>query len=165
MQGDVAFQLDLSRHRKMLPLYDAIPKATQAWVAPNSTLVGQVYVSNFATIWYGVTVRGDYNPVRIGNFSSIGDGTSIYANTSMAHNQTASVNIGKNVIVEEDCVIHSCIIDDDCVIGAGSVIQQGAMLERGCQILPGTIVRAGSLIPAGQVWGGSPATYVRDLTE
>lgn len=86
MQGDVAYQLDFSRHRKMLPLGDAIPKATQAWIAPNSTLAGQVYVSNFATVWYGVTIRADFNPVRIGNFSSIGDGSAIYANTSMPHN-------------------------------------------------------------------------------
>ena len=26
-------------------------------------------------------------------------------------------------------------------------------------------MRAGSLIPAGQVWGGDPATFVRELSE
>ena len=66
MQGDVAFDLDLSRHRKFLPLYDAMPVVKQAWIAPNSTLVGTVHVSNFATIWYGVTIRAELNPVRIG---------------------------------------------------------------------------------------------------
>ena len=41
---------------------------------------------------------------------------------------------------------------------------QGARLERGCQILPNSVVQPGRLIPSGQVWGGSPATFVRDLT-
>ena len=148
-----------------MPIAEAVPEVNKAWVAPNATLVGNVFVSNFATIWYGVTIRGELNPVRVGNFSSIGDGTAITTVHSMPHDQVSSVNIGKNVRVENDCSIHSCIIDDDCVIGAGSVIQQGARLERGAVILPNSIVRAGSLIPAGQVWGGQPCVYVRDLGE
>ena len=165
MSSDVAYQLDLSRHRQQLPLYDDVPEVNKAWVAPNATLVGNVFVSNFATVWYGVTIRGELNPVRIGSFSSIGDGSTLLTNHSMPHNQTASVNIGKNVKIEADCVIHSCIIDDDCVIGANSVVQQGARLERGCQIMPNSVVPAGALIPSGQVWGGQPCTYVRDLSE
>ena len=166
MHNDAAYKLDFTRHRQMLPLYDQVPQAQAAWVAPNSTLVGSVFVSKYATVWYGVTIRGEQNPVRIGHFSSIGDGCTINTNHSLAHSLASSVNIGKNVTIESDCNIHSCIIDDDCVIGAGSVIQQGARLERGCHILPNSVVKAGSLIPAGQVWGGSPhAVFVRELTE
>jgi carbonic anhydrase/acetyltransferase-like protein (isoleucine patch superfamily) len=106
----------------MLPLYDQVPQAGAAWVAPNSTLVGSVNVSKYATIWYGVTIRGELNPVRIGHFSSIGDGCTINTSHSLPHSLSASVNIGKNVTIEPDCNIHSCIIDDDCVVGAGSVI-------------------------------------------
>ena len=128
---------------------DAVPEVNKSWIAPNATLVGQVFVSNFATVWYGATIKGDMNPVRIGSFSSIGDGCVINTMHSMPHDQTASVNIGKNVTVEADCNLHSCIIDDDCVIGAGTIVQQGARLERGCQILPNSIVPAGALIPSG----------------
>ena len=31
--------------------------------------------------------------------------------------------------------------------------------------MPNTIVRPGTLISAGQVWGGSPAKFVRELNE
>mmetsp|Transcript_24708 Transcript_24708/g.17404 ORF Transcript_24708/g.17404 Transcript_24708/m.17404 type:complete len:108 (+) Transcript_24708:263-586(+) len=106
-------------------------------------------VSKYATVWYNVTIRGEYNAVRIGHFSSIGDHTSIFASHAMPHGQVQSVNIGKNVTIEADCSIHSCIIDDDVVVGAGSVIMQGARLERGCQILPNSVVQPGRLVPAG----------------
>ena len=165
LMNDVAYMAEMSRHRQLLPLYNAIPEVKDAWIAPNATLAGNVFLAKYATIWYGVTIRAELNPVRIGHFSSIGDRTTIMTNHSMPHGISASVNIGKNVTVEANCNIHSCIIDDDCVIGQNSVIQQGARLERGCQILPNSVVKAGSLIPGGQVWGGNPVVYVRDLSE
>ena len=95
-------------------------------------IVGEVIVSKWATVWYNVTIRGEFNPVRIGHFSSIGDGTSINTTQSLSPGLAASVNIGKNVTIEEGCSLHSCIIDDDVVVGSNSVIMQGARLERGC---------------------------------
>ena len=148
-----------------MPLYDAIPKTDDAWIAPNATVVGDVAVSKWATIWYNVTIRAELNAVRIGHFSSIGDNTTIYTAHSLPHGLAASVNIGKNVVIEAGCNIHSCIIDDDCVIGANTVIGEGARLERGCHVLPNSIIPPGRLIPAGQVWGGNQVKFVRALTE
>lgn len=165
MQNDIAYRADLSRHRQVLPLYDQVPQIKDAWVAPNACLVGDVFLSKYATVWYGATLRAELNPIRVGHFSSIGDRTTIHTHHSLQGGMVASVNIGKNVTIGSNCNIYSCIIDDDCVIGHNSIIEQGARLERGCQILPNSIVRAGSLIPAGQVWGGSPVTFVRSLSE
>jgi len=156
---------DSTRHRQQLPLYDCVPQVKDAWIAPNASLIGNVAVSKWATVWYNVIIRAELNAVRIGHFSSIGDGSSIYTAHSLPHGISASVNIGKNVVVESGCSLHSCIIDDDCVIGSNSVIGEGARLERGCVILPNSIVPPGRLIPAGQVWGGNVVTFVRNLTE
>ena len=140
-----------------MPLYDSIPNVKDAWVAPNASLIGDVMISKWATIWYNVTIRGEMNAVRVGNFSSIGDGTSIYTCHSLPSGLAASVNIGKNVTIEPGCSIHSSIIDDDVVIGADSVVGAGCRIERGAQILPNSIVPPGRLIPAGQLWGGNTA--------
>ena len=165
LTNDVAYMSDSSRHRQQMPLYDAIPKVKEAWVAPNATLIGDVLVSQFATIWYNVIIRAELNAVRIGHFSSIGDGTSIYTAEALPHGIAASVNIGKNVVIEAGCSIHSCIIDDDCIIGAGSVIGAGVRIERGVHILPNSVVPPGRLIPGGQVWGGNQVTFVRNLSQ
>ncbi len=96
------------------------------------SIVGEVIVSKWATVWYNVTIRAELNPVRIGHFSSIGDGTVINTANALPHGLACSVNIGKNVTIEANCSINSCIIDDDCIIGSKSVIMAGARLERGC---------------------------------
>ena len=57
--NDIAFLNESSRHRQMMPLYDCVPNVSNAWVAPNATLVGDVMVSKWATIWYNVTIRAE----------------------------------------------------------------------------------------------------------
>ena len=154
-----------SRHRQRMPLYNAIPQVRDAWVAPNASLIGEVIVSKWATVWYNVTIRAELNAVRIGHFTSIGDGTSIYSSHALPHGLSSSVNIGKNVTIGAGCSIHSSIIDDDAVIGAGSVVGAGARIERGAVVLPNSVVPVGRLIPAGQVWGGNPCVFVRELSQ
>mgnify|MGYP002838984507 CR=1 FL=1 len=60
-------------------------------------MIGNVFISKYATVWYGVVIRGEMNPVRIGHFTSIGDRTTIHTNHSLSHGLASSVNIGKNV--------------------------------------------------------------------
>ena len=144
----------------------------QAFLAPSATLcktlvqiwiAGEVYISNHAAIGYGVTVYGDHQPVRIGEFSSIGDMTSINTLTSLGLGVPSSVNMGKNVVIGNHCSLWSCIIDDECFVSPGCIILEGSRLERGCMIGPYSVVPPGSLIPAGQYWAGNPARYVRNL--
>lgn len=149
MQNDIGYMQELSRHRQVMPLYDVAAHIDDAWIAPNASLIGEVVVSKYATVWYNVVIRAELNPVRIGHFSSVGDGTTINTACAVPHGLSASVNIGKNVTIEPHCSIYSCIIDDDVYIGNGTVIMQGARIERGAHILPGSVVPPGRLIPAG----------------
>jgi len=77
LNNDIGYMQDLSRHRQVMPLYDVVAKIDCAWVAPNASLICEVIVSMYATVWYDVVIRAELNPVRIGHFSSIGDGTTI----------------------------------------------------------------------------------------
>jgi carbonic anhydrase/acetyltransferase-like protein (isoleucine patch superfamily) len=163
--NDIAYQQNLSRHRKELPVYPYRPQTKGAWVAPNASLVGNVQVSQWATIWYNATLRAEQNAVRIGHFSSIGEGTVLNSNVSLPLNVPQSVNVGKNVTIGRNCSILSSVIDDDVVIGDNVTISEGCVIERGSRIEDGAIVPPGRLIPAGQLWGGNPATFVRELSE
>ena len=53
-----------SKHRAKLPLYDLVPKIENAWVAPNATVVGEVRIQRWATVWYNSVIRGDINRVE-----------------------------------------------------------------------------------------------------
>jgi carbonic anhydrase/acetyltransferase-like protein (isoleucine patch superfamily) len=66
-----------------LPLYDIRPKNESAWIAPNATVVGEVMIRRFASIWYNAVIRGDINRVEINAFSSIGDKTVVHTAASL----------------------------------------------------------------------------------
>ena len=54
----------LSRHRQIFQIYDLRPSVDYAFIAPNATLVGEVNISSYSSIWYNCTLRAEINPIR-----------------------------------------------------------------------------------------------------
>ena len=52
-----------SKHRNKIALYDLNPYIENCWVAPSATVVGEVTLKRFASVWYNSVVRGDINSV------------------------------------------------------------------------------------------------------
>ena len=144
----MAYQEELTKHRHRLPLYDLDPITENAWVAPNATVVGEVLILKYSSIWYNAVVRGDLNKVHILDFVSIGENSVVMTSSSLPTGMPASCKIGSNTVVENNCTIISADIAEDCYIGAHSTILEGAKIERGAHIAPYTVVPPGRLIPA-----------------
>lgn len=136
------------KHRIKLPLYDIEPKIENCWIAPNSVVVGEVYMRRWSSVWYNSVVRGDINKVEIQSFASVGDGTVIHTAASLPTGMPANCFIGKNTQIGAKCTLYSCHIEEDVTVGDRCVILEGARLEKGCQIAPGSVVPPGRLIPA-----------------
>ena len=51
-----------------------------------------------------------------------------------------------------------------CYVGANSAVATGAVLEDGAELEDLSMVPPGVTVPAGEVWGGSPARFVRRAT-
>ena len=45
----------------------------EAWVAPNATLTGRVSLGARASVWFGCVVRGDLEPIVIGDETNVQD--------------------------------------------------------------------------------------------
>jgi serine acetyltransferase len=60
----LTYESEESKHRAKLPLYDLEPKIENAWIAPNATIVGEVRIRRWASVWYNSVVRGDINRVE-----------------------------------------------------------------------------------------------------
>lgn len=86
-----------SKHRMKVPLYDIEPQIENCWIAPNATIVGEVRIRRWASVWYNSVVRGDINQVTIGRFSSVGDNTVIHTAASLPTGMSANCEIGHNV--------------------------------------------------------------------
>ena len=95
-----------------------------SWFAPNSVLIGNVTLKKDANIWFNATLRGDVEPITIGEGSNIQDGSVVHTDPG------CPAIIGKNVTVGHLVMLHGCVIGDDCLIGIGSTILNKAKIGR-----------------------------------
>lgn len=146
-----------------LPLYDLEPRTENNWIAPSATVIGEVILRRFATVWYNAVIRGDINRVEIGHFTSVGDNTVVATAPSLPTGMQAKCTVGRNTTIGAGCTLYSCKIGDDVVIGDKCVILEGAVIQDGAQLQAGTVVPPGRLIPTRQLWGGNPCSFVKDL--
>ena len=164
--GDIAYKQKYCSHYNIDRFNSILPTISpKANISDTASVIGEVYISQGASVGLDTIIRGEYNPVRIGMYSNIGDGTVIHTCRSLPQGAPSSVNIGKNVTIGPKCVLYPCIIDDDVKLNAKCVVQDGCRLERGCVLERGSIVPPGKLIPSYTVWGGNPVVFIKNLSE
>ncbi len=134
--------------------------ADSVFVAENAAIIGDVVISEKASIWYNVTIRGDVMPIRIGKETNIQDNSVIHG-TYKEHGCT----IGHRVTVGHGVILHGCEIQDACLIGMGSIIMDGAVIGEQSVVGAGSLVTEGKKFPPRSLILGRPATVKRTLTE
>ncbi len=132
--------------------------ADSAWVAGSAEVIGDVVLGAEVGIWFGVVVRGDTAPIRIGARTNIQDLSVLHADIGMP------LNIGAGVTVGHKAMLHGCTVGDDSLIGIGAVVLNGAKIGKGCLVGAGALVTEGKEFPDGSMIIGSPAKVVRSLT-
>eukprot|EP00591_Stephanopyxis_turris_P001219 CAMPEP_0195523474 /NCGR_PEP_ID=MMETSP0794_2-20130614/22694_1 /TAXON_ID=515487 /ORGANISM="Stephanopyxis turris, Strain CCMP 815" /LENGTH=293 /DNA_ID=CAMNT_0040653485 /DNA_START=42 /DNA_END=923 /DNA_ORIENTATION=+ len=132
-----------------------------AFVAPSASLVGDVSLGKGSSVWYGAAIRADVNPVTIGENSSIGDRAVVHVAKIQGDYPTI---IGNNVTVGPGAVVHAATLKDNCVVGASAQVLDGSVVEPNAIVAAGAVVTPKSVVKANQLWAGSPAKMVRELT-
>ncbi|MFC2003345.1 gamma carbonic anhydrase family protein [Chloroflexota bacterium] len=134
------------------------PKVSEkAFVAPNATLIGDVQVAEYASIWFGAQLRGDLGEIKVGARSSVQDNAVIHADT------------GKETVIEEDvtvghgAVLHGCTIKRRAVIGIKAVVLDGAVVGEQAMVAAGSVVPPGTQIPPLHLAAGVPARVKKEL--
>jgi carbonic anhydrase/acetyltransferase-like protein (isoleucine patch superfamily) len=128
-----------------------------AWIAPDVTLIGKVVLEAFASVWFGSTLRGDNEEIRVGAGSNIQEHCVLH--TDMGY----PLVIGSNCTVGHKAMLHGCIIGDGSLIGMGATILNGARIGKGCLIGAGALITEGKEIPDGSLVMGAPGKVVRML--
>ena len=135
---------------------------SNAYIAPNATVLGDVQLGENANIWYGAVVRGDSGTISIGEGSNIQDNCVVHGSKSMNDN---AVSLGRFCTVGHAAIVHGCTVGDYCLIGMGSIVLDGAKLGDHCLVGAGAVVTGKMDAPAGSMLLGNPARIVRALTE
>ena len=136
-----------------------LPEDADFWVAPDANVIGDVVIESGVSIWFGATLRGDTEPLRVGEGSNIQENTVVHADPGFP------VKIGADCTIGHKAMIHGCTIGDGTLVGMGATILNGAQIGRGCLIGAGALVTEGKVIPDGSLVMGMPGKVVRDLDE
>lgn len=130
-----------------------------AWIAPTATVVGEVYLGPQSSIWFGAVLRGDVEPIRIGQQTNVQDLSCLHADPGKP------CILGDRVTVGHRAVVHGATVEDECLIGIGAVVLNEAVIGRHSIVGAGAVVTEGKIIPPRSLVLGMPGKVVRELTD
>ena len=130
-----------------------------AYVHPSAVVIGRVTLGPRVSIWPGCVLRGDIEPIEIGEETSFQD-------QSVAHTSKGlPVKIGKRVVVGHRATIHGAVVGDESMVGMGANLLDGSELGAGSILAAGALLPEGRKIPPGSLAVGMPAKVIRPVTE
>jgi carbonic anhydrase/acetyltransferase-like protein (isoleucine patch superfamily) len=133
--------------------------ADSNWIAPDATLIGDVWVGRNAGFWFGVVIRGDNEPIIIGADSNVQEHTVMHTDPGFP------LTIGQGCTIGHRALLHGCAIGDNSLIGMGAVVLNGARIGKNSLVGAAALVTEGKEFPDNSLIVGSPARVVRVLDD
>lgn len=133
--------------------------SANSYVSPQSTIIGDVKISDNVVIWPGSIIRAENSPIVIGEYSTIFNGVIM-----LTRSQKSSINIGRYCIIETGVVLLGCFMEDYVQIKETTLIFEEASIGEGVIIMNGSQVPPGLTIPARTVMKGIPVEPLRQQT-
>jgi carbonic anhydrase/acetyltransferase-like protein (isoleucine patch superfamily) len=136
-----------------------LPPEGEYWIAPNATVLGDVILKRDASVWFGVVIRGDNDPITIGERSNIQD------NSVLHTDEGVPLTIGADVTVGHQAMLHGCTVGDNSLIGIGATVLNRAVIGKNCIIGAHALIPEGKVIPDNSLVVGAPGRVIRELGE
>jgi carbonic anhydrase/acetyltransferase-like protein (isoleucine patch superfamily) len=130
----------------------------ETFVAEDATVIGNVTLEQGVSIWPQAVLRGDNEPIVIGQHSNVQEGAVLHADPGFA------LTVGTGVTVGHQAMLHGCTIGDGALIGIQAVVLNGAVIGKNCLVGAGAIVTEGKVFPDNSLIIGAPAKVLRELT-
>jgi len=145
----------------LLPYRGVMPKIDEtAYIAQGVVIIGDVVIGPESSVWPACVLRGDMGPIRIGAKTNIQDGTIVHITEG-----GQGTHIGDGVTVGHCSLLHDCTVSDGAFIGMRATIMDYGRVESGGMLAAGALLTPKKIVKSGQIWAGSPAKYLRDITD
>jgi carbonic anhydrase/acetyltransferase-like protein (isoleucine patch superfamily) len=122
-----------------------------AYVHPDATVIGDVRLGPFASVWPQAVLRGDYGYVSVGARTSVQDGTIVHST------EITPTVIGSDCVIGHNVHIEGATVHDHCLIASGSVVLNGTVVEEGAVVGAGAVISFNGHVPARRMVLGVPA--------
>ncbi|MFQ5634045.1 MAG: gamma carbonic anhydrase family protein [Gammaproteobacteria bacterium] len=129
------------------------------FIAPSAAVIGDVFLGEDTSVWFGAVVRGDVERITIGRGSNVQDNSVLHCDPG------APLTLDEEVTVGHMVMLHGCSVGRNSLIGIGSTILNHAKIGADCIVGANSLITENREYPDGVLILGSPAKVVRDLTE
>ena len=129
------------------------------FIAPNAAVIGDVELQENASVWFNVVIRGDNDPIVIGEDSNIQDGSVLHTDSG------APLSIDLNVTIGHKVMLHGCKLESNTLVGINSTILNHALVRQNSIVGANSLITEGKEFPENSLIMGSPAKVVRELTD
>jgi len=141
--------------RGVMPVF-----GSDCFLAPNSTIAGEVVVGNRCSIWFNTVIRGDVCRIEIGDDCNIQDMALIHGTINRS-----STKIGNRVSIGHQAMLHGCTVDDDVLIGMGAILLDNCVVQSHCIVGAGSLVLENTVLESGYLYAGSPVRKIKPITD
>ncbi len=148
-----------------MPLYSLdghtpeIADPARTWIAPDAQVIGRIILGADVGIWFGSVLRGDNEPI------TIGEATNVQEHTVMHTDPGFPLSIGQGCTIGHRAMLHGCTIGANTLIGMGAIVLNGATIPDNCLVGAGALVTEGKSFEPNTLIVGSPARAVRTLDD
>ncbi|WP_398313471.1 gamma carbonic anhydrase family protein [Zoogloea sp.] len=146
-----------------MPIYRLGERAPQlkegVWIADTATVIGDVRLGKNVNVWFGAILRGDNDPITIGDNTNVQDGSVLHTDDGVP------LDIGANVTIGHKVMLHGCTVGEGSLIGINAVVLNRAVIGKNCLIGANSLIPEGKVIPERSLVCGSPGRIIRELTD
>jgi carbonic anhydrase/acetyltransferase-like protein (isoleucine patch superfamily) len=146
-----------------MPLYSlndigpTLPGPGRFWIAPDAHVIGDVRLGLDASIWFGSVLRGDNEPIAIGEATNIQEGSLLH--TDMGFPMT----IGRGCTIGHHAILHGCTIGENSLVGMGATILNAARIGANSIVGANALVTEGKEFPDNSLIVGAPARAIKSI--
>ncbi|MGE5547278.1 MAG: transferase hexapeptide repeat family protein [Solirubrobacterales bacterium] len=130
-----------------------------AFVHPTAVMIGDVRIGPHCYIGPGVSLRGDFSAVILGEGCNVQDNAVLHGTPHLDTVVEAGGHIGHGAVV------HACHVGPNVLIGVNAAVFDGAVIGECAIVAALSFVRAGFEVPPRTLVAGAPAKVVRPLTD
>jgi len=130
-----------------------------AYIHPDATVIGNVTIGAWSTVWPHAVLRGDYGYITVGDRTSVQDGTVVHCT------QQHPTIIGSDCVIGHLAHLECCTVDDFSLVGTGSIVLHRAVVESGALVGAGAVVPNDMVVPAHAMALGVPAKLRPDSVD
>ena len=144
----------------LMKYFDHEPRiAPDVFIAPDAHVIGMVTIGSRSSVWFGSTLRGDTEPLTIGEACDIQDHCTLHTAEGFP------LILGNYVTLGHNAIVHSAVLGDYVLVAMAATILTGAKIGAGSIIAANALVPEGREIPPRSLVVGTPGKVIREVTE